>query len=159
MAIRKIVQYPDPVLKEKASPVTKFRSHLHKLLDDMAETMYAAPGVGLAAPQVGILKKVIVIDIGQGLLEVVNPYIVEKSGEQVLPFEGCLSIPDRLGQVYRANYLQIRGQDRFGLPFALEAEGYLARVFQHEIDHLNGILFIDVAEQVFRREDVEEGNG
>jgi peptide deformylase len=158
MAIRRIIQYPDPVLKEKARSVTKFHGRLHKLLDDMAETMYAAPGVGLAAPQVGILKRVIVIDTGHGLIEMVNPYIVKRSEEQIPLLEGCLSIPDRLGRVYRANHLQVKGQDRFGNPFDMEVEGYVARAFQHEIDHLNGILFIDVAERVFRRGEVEEEN-
>jgi peptide deformylase len=158
MAIRKIVQYPDPVLKEKAKPVTKFHARLHKLLDDMAETMYDAPGVGLAAPQVGILKRVIVVDVGDGLIEMVNPEIVEQSGEQISPPEGCLSIPNLLGEVRRANYLKLKAQDRFGNPFEMEAEGYLARAFQHEIDHLNGVLFIDVAERVFRPEEVEVEN-
>ncbi|SFJ61946.1 peptide deformylase [Thermoflavimicrobium dichotomicum] len=156
MAIRKIVQYPDPILKEKAKPVTKFHARLHKLLDDMAETMYDAQGVGLAAPQVGILKRVIVVDIGDGLIEMVNPEIVEKSGEQISPPEGCLSIPGLVGEVRRANKIKVVGQDRYGNPMEVEAEGYLARAFQHEVDHLNGILFIDIAERVYRREEEEE---
>jgi peptide deformylase len=154
VAIRKIVLVPDPILKEKARPVTKFTERLHKLLDDMAETMYDAPGVGLAAPQVGILKRVIVIDIGEGLIEMVNPEIVEKSGEQIAQ-EGCLSIPDLLSDVRRAEKVKVRGQDRFGNPVEMEAEGFLARAFQHEIDHLNGVLMIDVAEKTYRREEVE----
>jgi peptide deformylase len=154
MAIRQIVKYPDPVLKKKAKTVTKFHERLHKLLDDMAETMYDAPGVGLAAPQVGILKRVIVIDIGEGLIEMVNPEIVEKSGEQIAQ-EGCLSIPDLLSDVRRAEKVKVRGQDRFGNPVEMEAEGFLARAFQHEIDHLNGVLMIDVAEKTYRREEVE----
>ncbi|MFC7442379.1 peptide deformylase [Laceyella putida] len=152
MAIRKIVQYPDPVLKSKAKQVTKFHDRLHKLLDDMAETMYDANGVGLAAPQVGILKRVIVVDIGEGLIEMVNPEIVEQRGEQLTPPEGCLSIPNLIGDVRRANYIKVVGQDRYGNPMEVEAEGYLARAFQHEVDHLNGILFIDVAERVYRPE-------
>jgi len=155
MSIRKIVQYPDPVLKQKAKPVTKFHERLHKLLDDMAETMYDARGVGLAAPQVGILKRVIVVDVGDGLYEMVNPEIVEKTGEQIAPPEGCLSIPGLLGDVRRAQWIRVRGQDRHGNPIELEAEGYLARAFQHEIDHLNGILFIDVADRVYRPEPEE----
>lgn len=154
MAIRQIVKYPDPVLKKKAKTVTKFHERLHKLLDDMAETMYDAPGVGLAAPQVGILKRVIVIDIGEGLIEMVNPEIVEKSGEQIAQ-EGCLSIPDLLSDVRRAEKVKVRGQDRFGNPVEMEAECFLARAFQHEIDHLNGVLMIDVAEKTYRREEVE----
>ncbi|KPC74882.1 peptide deformylase [Thermoactinomyces vulgaris] len=150
MAIRRIVQYPDPVLKSKAKPVTKFHDRLHKLLDDMAETMADARGVGLAAPQVGILKRAIVVDIGEGLIEMVNPEIVERRGEQLSPPEGCLSIPNLIGDVRRANYIKVKGQDRYGQPMEIEAEGYLARAFQHEIDHLNGVLFIDVAERVYR---------
>lgn len=150
MAIRKIVQYPDPVLKKKARKVTKFHNRLHKLLDDMAETMYDAQGVGLAGPQVGVLKRVIVVDIGDGLFEMVNPEIVEKYGEQLSPPEGCLSIQGLLGEVRRAEKIKVVGQDRYGKEIEIEAEGYLARAFQHEVDHLNGILFIDVAERVFR---------
>ena len=156
MAIRRIVQYPDPVLKKKARTVTKFHARLHKLLDDMAETMYDAPGVGLAAPQVGILKRAIVIDIGEGLIEMVNPEIVEKSGEQIIQSEGCLSIPDLLSDVRRAEKVKVKGQDRHGNPIEMEAEGYLARAFQHEIDHLNGVLMIDVAERTYRKEEVEK---
>lgn len=156
MAVRRIVTYPNPILREKAKTVTKFHARLHKLLDDMAETMYDAPGVGLAAPQVGILKRAIVIDIGEGLIEMVNPEIVEKSGEQIEPPEGCLSIPNLRGEVRRANKVKVVGQDRYGKPIEMEAEGFLARAFQHEIDHLNGVLFIDIAERTFRLDEVEE---
>lgn len=159
MSIRRIVQYPDPILREKAQPVKKFHARLHKLLDDMAETMYDAKGVGLAAPQVGILKRVIVVDPGDGLIEVVNPELVDLEGEQLAPPEGCLSIPGLLGEVRRANRLKVKGQNRYGEPFEMEAEGYLARIFQHEVDHLNGILFIDRAERVFRPEEEEDGEG
>lgn len=155
MSIRKIVKYPDPILKEKAVEVTKFNERLSKLLDDMAETMYDANGVGLAAPQIGISKRVIVVDVGEELIEMVNPEIIEKSGEQIEPPEGCLSIPGLLGYVKRANVIRIKGQDRNGNKVEMKAEGFLARAFQHEIDHLNGVLFIDIAEKVFRP---EEGN-
>lgn len=155
MAIRKIVQYPDPILKRQARTVKKFNERLHKLLDDMAETMYDAPGVGLAAPQVGISKRVLVVDVGEGLFEIVNPEIVEKSGEQISPPEGCLSIQGLLGEVRRAKKIKVTGQDRNGNPIEIEAEDYFARALQHEIDHLNGILFIDVAERVFRPEEEE----
>lgn len=157
MAIRKIVLVPDPILKEKAKTVTKFNSRLHKLLDDMADTMYDAPGVGLAAPQVGISKRVIVVDDGQGLIEVVNPELSRMSGEQLDPPEGCLSIPGLLGEVRRAEKVYLKGQDRNGEPFELEAEGYLARILQHEVDHLNGVLFTDIAERVFEPQSEEEG--
>lgn len=150
MAIRQIVQYPDPILKREAKEVTKFTERLHRLLDDMAETMYDAHGVGLAAPQVAILKRVMVVDVGEGLHEFVNPVIVEKSGEQIEPAEGCLSIPGLLGRVRRSQKIRVKAQDRNGNPFEIEAEGYFARAIQHEIDHLNGVLFLDVAEKVWR---------
>jgi len=151
MAIRLIVKDPDPVLRERAKEVTKFNANLHKLLKDMADTMYDAKGVGLAAPQIGILKRVIVIDIGDehGLIEMVNPEIVEREGEQIGP-EGCLSIPGLNGIVRRAQRVVVKGQDRNGNPFTVEAEGYLARAFQHEVDHLNGVLFTDIADEVYR---------
>jgi len=155
MAIRIIVKEPDPVLRKKSKPVTKFTRHLHKLLDDLAETMYDANGVGLAAPQVGILKRVIVIDTreeeGAGLIEMVNPEIIARQGTQLGP-EGCLSIPGLNGDVQRAEKIKVRGQDRHGQPVEMDAEGFLARAFQHELDHLNGILFIDVAETIYERE-------
>ncbi|PTM59137.1 peptide deformylase [Desmospora activa] len=155
MAIRKIVLVPDPILKEKAKPVTKFNARLHKLLDDMADTMYDAPGVGLAAPQVGISKRVIVLDGGEGLIEVINPVLEEREGEQLGP-EGCLSIPGLQGDVRRAERLRVKGQDRNGDPIEMEAEGYLARIFQHEVDHLNGVLFTEVADRVYQPAQEEE---
>jgi peptide deformylase len=150
MSIRLIVKHPDPVLRERAQEVTKFNANLHKLLDDMAETMYDADGVGLAAPQVGILKRVIVVDAGdeQGLIELVNPEIVLREGEQLGP-EGCLSIPGLQGDVRRAQKVVVKGQDRNGNPVQYEGTDLLARAFQHEVDHLNGVLFIDLAESVY----------
>ncbi|WP_028561502.1 peptide deformylase [Paenibacillus pinihumi] len=150
MSIRIIVKEPDPVLRERAKEVTKFNSNLHKLLRDMAETMYDAEGVGLAAPQIGILKRVIVVDVGDdnGLIEMVNPEIIEKSGEQLGP-EGCLSIPNINGDVLRYKDIKVKGQDRDGNEIIVEASEYLARAFQHEVDHLNGILFTDLAENVY----------
>ncbi len=156
MAIRKIVLVPDPILKEKARRVTKFNERLHKLLDDMADTMVDAPGVGLAAPQVGISKRVIVADDGNGLIEAVNPEIFDKEGEQLDPPEGCLSIPGLLGEVRRAEKVRPKAQDRQGQFFELEAEGYLARILQHEVDHLNGILFTDIADRVFEPKQEED---
>ncbi|MFC4076462.1 peptide deformylase [Salinithrix halophila] len=155
MAIRKIVKVPDPILKEKAKKVTKFNERLHKLLDDMAETMYDAPGVGLAAPQVGISKRVIVLDDGNGLIEAVNPELSDREGEEISPPEGCLSIPGLLGDVRRARRVRVKALDRNGNPFEIEAEGYLARIFQHEVDHLDGVLFTDIADRVFKP--TEEG--
>lgn len=157
MAIRTIVKHPDPILREKAMVVTKFNANLHKLLDDMAETMYDADGVGLAAPQVGISKRVIVMDCGDGLIEVVNPEIVAFEGEQFDYPEGCLSIPGLRGDVRRHEWIKLRGQDRNGNEIELEANGLLSRCAQHEIDHLNGVLFIDVADKVYQVSPDEEG--
>lgn len=146
MSIRIIVKDPDPVLREVAKEVTKFNSNLKKLLKDMAETMYDAEGVGLAAPQIGISKRVIVVDVGDenGLVEMVNPVILEREGEQIGP-EGCLSIPNLNGEVLRADRIVVQGQNSDGETFQLEATGFFARAFQHEIDHLNGVLFTDIA--------------
>ncbi|WP_115990876.1 peptide deformylase [Cohnella lupini] len=157
MSIRLIVKHPDAVLRERAQEVTKFNSNLHKLLDDMADTMYDADGVGLAAPQVGILKRVIVVDVGDEheLIELVNPEIVLAEGEQLGP-EGCLSIPGLQGDVKRSNRIVIRGQDRNGKPIQYESTEFLSRAFQHEVDHLNGVLFIDTAESVYEARKPEE---
>ncbi len=156
MAIRIIVKAPDPVLREVSKPVTKINKNIHKLLDDMAETMYDAEGVGLAAPQIGILKRVIVIDVGDehGLIEMINPEIIASSGEQFGP-EGCLSIPGIRGDVRRAEKVTVKGLDRDGNEITIEGSELLARAFQHEIDHLNGILFTDLAETVYKWEPTE----
>ncbi|HBI03929.1 MAG TPA: peptide deformylase [Paenibacillaceae bacterium] len=148
MSLRIIVKHPDPVLREMCKPVQKFNANLHKLLDDMAETMYMAEGVGLAAPQVGNLKRVVVIDVGSGLLEMVNPEIIDRRGVQVGP-EGCLSIPTLMGDVRRAKWVRARAYDRYGKEFTLEGSDLLARAIQHEIDHLNGVLFIDLAIRIY----------
>jgi len=146
MSIRLIVKEPDTVLREVAKPVTKFNSNLKKLLKDMAETMYDADGVGLAAPQIGISKRIIVVDVGDenGLVEMVNPVIIERDGEQLGP-EGCLSIPNINGEVLRADHIVVQGQNSDGETFTVEATGYFSRAFQHEVDHLNGVLFTDIA--------------
>lgn len=156
MAVRRIVQHPDSILKQRANKVVKFEDRLHKLLDDLKETMYDANGVGLAATQVGVLKRAFVVDIGNGPIEVVNPEIAEKTGWQVDILEGCLSIPHVSGIVRRAMKIKITYQDRNGKPIEKDIEGYLARVFQHEIDHLDGILFLDRAEKIFTRGKEEE---
>ncbi|MCU6708954.1 peptide deformylase [Paenibacillus sp. J5C_2022] len=157
MSIRLIVKEPDPVLHEVAKEVTKFNANLQKLLKDMAETMYDANGVGLAAPQIGILKRVIVVDVGDenGLVKMVNPVITEREGEQIGP-EGCLSIPGINGEVRRAERIVVEGQDAAGERFTIEAKGYFARAFQHEIDHLNGILFTEIADSVYEVTDRPE---
>jgi peptide deformylase len=158
MAIKFIVKDPDPVLREHAKPVPKITPNIHKLLDDMADTMYEAQGVGLAAPQIGILKRVIVMDCGEefgGLIELINPEIISKEGEQYGP-EGCLSIPGLQGDVRRAQKCTAKGWDRNGKEIVVEGTDLLARCIQHEVDHLNGVLFTDVADKVYRPEPEEE---
>ena len=146
MAIRQIVQIGDPVLRKKSKVVEKIDQKIIQLLDDMADTMYHADGVGLAAPQVGILKRVVVIDIGDGLLELINPEIIETSGEQ-LDDEGCLSVVGEAGAVRRPYRVKVRAFDRNGNLFEIEGEELLARAFCHEIDHLEGVLFVDKIER------------
>lgn len=148
MAVYQIVRIGESILKEKAQEVAKITPNTHKLLDNMADTMYEANGVGLAAPQIGIPKRVVVIDIGDGLFELINPVIVKKAGEEVEQ-EGCLSIPNLVGDVRRAKKIVAQALNRDGELMEYEVEGLLARAFQHEIDHLNGILFVDVAEKVY----------
>lgn len=155
MAIRIIVKHPDPILREKALEVRKINANIIKLLDDMADTMYDAEGVGLAAPQVGISKRVAVIDTGDeehGLIELINPEIISKSGEQLGP-EGCLSFPGLLGDVRRAMVCKVRALNRDGETFEIEGEGLLARALQHEIDHLNGILFTEFVERYYDKQE------
>jgi peptide deformylase len=159
MAIRIIVKEPDPILREIAKPVPKVTSNIVKLLEDMAETMYDAGGVGIAAPQVGIQKRVILVDPHDGeteLIELINPVIVKSDGEQ-FGAEGCLSIPGLNGDVMRKLNVTVTGWDRKGNDITIEASDYLARIFQHEIDHLNGILFTDIAESVYKIPPVEPG--
>ncbi|MCC0631580.1 MULTISPECIES: peptide deformylase [unclassified Clostridioides] len=146
MALRQIVQIGEPVLRKKSKKVEKIDAKIIQLLDDMAETMYDADGVGLAAPQVGILKRVVVIDIGEELIELINPEIIETSGEQI-DDEGCLSVVGESGEVKRPNYVKVRALNRNGETIELEGEELLARAFCHEIDHLDGILFVDKIEK------------
>lgn len=143
-----IVCIGDPILREKAVEVKRFNENLHQLLDDMAETLYAADGVGLAAPQVGISKQVVVVDIGDehGLIELINPKIVASEGVEE-DVEGCLSVPGKSGIVKRAKKVTVEAQDRDGKPFTIKGEDLLARAFQHEIDHLKGILYVDIMER------------
>lgn len=142
MAIRNVVKEGDDVLRKKARPVIEFNKRLHELLDDMAETMYATNGVGLAANQVGILRRVVVIDVGEGLIELVNPEIVSKSGNQQ-EVEGCLSSPGEYGITDRPMKVKVEAFDRFGNEVSYEGEALLARAFCHELDHLDGVLFKD----------------
>ena len=146
MAIRNIRKNGDPVLRKVSKVVTNFEDRTQILIDDMIETMNEAKGVGLAAPQVGILKRIVVIDIGEGPIVLVNPEIVEAKGE-VNEKEGCLSVPGKEGNVVRPEYVKVKAQDRRGNAIELEGEELLARAFCHEIDHLNGILYIDKLEK------------
>lgn len=140
MAIREIVKEGDPCLAKVCRPVEKFDERLWMLLDDMVETMHTADGVGLAAPQVGILRRAVTIDIGDGLLELINPKVVEAEGEQQ-EAEGCLSCPGVYGITSRPYRVRVEALDRHGKPFSVEGEDLLARALCHEIDHLDGILF------------------
>ena len=157
MAIRNIVKDGDPILKKKCRPVEKFDKKLAILLDDMAETMHQANGVGLAAPQVGMLRRVVVIDVGEGVIELVNPKIIAYSGEQE-GIEGCLSFPGEWGLAKRPNYVKVKAQDRNGDEFEIDGEELLARAFCHEIDHLNGVVFKDVCERMLTKKEIEEMN-
>ncbi len=147
MAVLEIKKYPDKVLSEKTTPVNEFDSELQKLIDDMIETMYAAPGIGLAANQVGVSKRVAVIDVNatdekSSLFVLVNPEIVHKEGANDSE-EGCLSIPGYTTVIKRADEVKVEGLDRHGRPIEIEGSGLLARALQHEIDHLDGVLLID----------------
>ena len=160
MALRNIVKDGDDILKKKCRPVERFDQKLWVLLDDMADTMHHANGVGLAAPQVGIMRRVAVVDIDveqKGVIELVNPQIIAYSGEQC-GNEGCLSFPGQWGIVKRPNYVKVRAQNRHGEEFEIEGRELLARAFCHEIDHLNGVVFRDVAERMLTPKEIEEMN-
>ena len=152
MALRNIVKLGDDVLRKKCRAVTMIDSKTHELLDDMAQTMHAANGVGLAAPQVGLLKRIVVIDVGDGVIELINPEIIACSGEQT-DDEGCLSVPDKFLPVRRPNVVKVRALDRYGKSFTMEGEGLLARAFCHEIDHLDGKIFLDVYKEQQKNKD------
>jgi len=162
MVFRKIITLPDPVLRRKAKPVTKFDRNLHTLIDDMVETMREAPGVGLAAPQIGLSERLLVVeyyereedeeieDAPKKVWAVINPEIVKASEETAMGVEGCLSIPGLVGEVERNEEVLVKGLNRHGKPMKIKAKGWLARIFQHEIDHLNGILFTDLATRIWQ---------
>jgi len=146
VALREIRHYErDEVLRKKARPVDKIDDRILTLLDDMAETMYKAEGVGLAAPQVGILRRVVVIDIGEGIIELINPEIIEQEGEQI-GAEGCLSVPGLSGIVKRPARVVVTALNRHGERIKIQGEDLLARALCHEIDHLDGILYLDKVE-------------
>ena len=159
MAVRKILRIGDETLRRKARAVDTIDERIHTLLDDMAQTMYESEGAGLAAPQVGILRRVVVIDVGDGLIELINPEILSQEGEQINP-EGCLSIPGRRCTVKRPQKVVVRALDRNGHPFEMTGEGFLAIAFSHELDHLEGILYVDkMIEDVTDKLDEEDEEG
>ena len=155
--VRNILKFGDETLRKQCKPMQKYDLRLWLLLRDMADTMYKAEGVGLAAPQVGILRRVVVIDVEDehGLIELINPEIIATEGEQE-GSEGCLSAPGRRGYVKRPNKVTVKAQDRKGKPFEITGEGLLARAFCHEIDHLNGVLYSDVEEYEITDDEEEQ---
>ena len=155
MGLRKIMTVKEPCLHKVCRPVEKFDGKLHRLLDDMKETLAEANGVGLAAPQVGILRRVVVVDTGEEMLELVNPELLETSGEQV-GSEGCLSVPGKYGLVKRPNYAKVRAYDRDGNEFEVEGEELMARCFCHELDHLDGIVYTEIMERYLTEEEMKE---
>ena len=154
MALLDIKKAGAPVLKEVCAPVQRVDAKLKALLDDMAETMYKSNGIGLAAPQIGKAIRVVVIDVGEGLIEMINPLITHREGK-VIDSEGCLSVPNIFGDVERAEKVTVEFTNRFGKRKKLKAEQLLARCIQHELDHLDGVLFIDIAKSL-RQEAVNE---
>ena len=156
MAIRKIVELGDEALRKVCKPQETFGLRLWTLLKDMADTMNKAEGVGLAAPQVGILRRVVVIDVGEGLVELINPEIIERSEEAQTGREGCLSLPGRQAIVTRPMRVKVKAQDRKGREFEVEGEGLFARALCHEIDHLDGRLYIDVMDRELTREEIQQ---
>ena len=156
MALRNIVTVGDPVLTKKCRPVVKFDDRLAELIEDMKETMQHANGVGLAAPQVGVLRRIVVVDTGDGLVELVNPEIVSKSDELQTGVEGCLSLPGEYGIVTRPMYVTVRAQDRHGDWYEYDGEELVARCFCHEIDHLDGHMYTEIAEKMLTPEELEQ---
>lgn len=169
MTLRTIVTLPDPVLRRKARAVTTFDKKLQTVIDDMIETMRDAPGVGLAAPQIGISDRLIVVEYYENeqaeeaeeeakkkVWVMLNPEIVKASDEKVMGVEGCLSVPNLVGEVERHEAVQVKGLNRRGQPMRVKASGWLARIFQHEIDHTNGVVFTDLATHVWLPETDEE---
>ena len=154
MGLRKILTTKDPALHKVCKPMVNFDNRLFRLLDDMKETLIDSGGVGLAAPQVGILRRVVLVDTGEEILELINPSLLETDGEQVGP-EGCLSVPGKYGLVKRPYYAKVRAQDRDGNWFEAEGEELIARCFCHELDHLDGIIYTEVMERYLTPEELE----
>lgn len=166
MSQREILTYPHPILRIKGKPVKTFDKEFQTLVDEMIETMREAPGVGLAAPQIGQSLQLLVVEFGSEVDDdspkkvyvLVNPEIVERSNEMVTDMEACLSVPGLAGEVERHESIMVKALNRHGQPMKIKAKGWLARIFQHEIDHLNGVLYIDRASKVFRPTEEELAN-
>lgn len=165
MAIREVIKLPHPTLRRKAHKVVDFNSDLQALFEDMIDTMRDEPGVGLAAPQVNISQRLIVVeypiddsipDAEPKIFVLVNPTITNQSEEKVKGVEGCLSVPNLFGEVERSQSITITGQNQFGKKTTINAQGWLARIFQHEVDHLNGVLFVDRTNVLYEPEDISE---
>jgi peptide deformylase len=164
MALLEIITVPNPILRRKAHKVEDFGREFQNIVADMVETMRDAPGVGLAAPQVALSVRLIVIEYGpdedenvpKKLYVVANPEIIEKSEEKIAGIEGCLSVPDLIGEVDRHEWIVVKGLNRHGKPFKIKAEGWLARIFQHEIDHVEGILYTDLTDKLWAPRDEDE---
>ena len=154
MGLRKILTDKEPALHKVCKPVVNFDGRLHSLLDDMRQTLLDSGGVGLAAPQVGILRRVVLVDTGEEILELINPTLVETDGEQEGP-EGCLSVPGKYGLVKRPYFAKVRAQDRFGDWYEAEGEELIARCFCHELDHLDGIVYTQVMDRYLTEEELE----
>jgi len=154
MGLRKILTDEDPALHKTCKPVVNFDNRLHTLLDDMRQTLIESGGVGLAAPQVGILRRVVLVDVETEILELINPTLVETSGEQI-GAEGCLSVPGRYGLVKRPNYAKVRAQDRNGNWYEAEGEELIARCFCHELDHLDGIIYTEIMDRFLTEEELQ----
>ena len=153
MGLRNILTDKEPALHKTCRPVTAFDAKLHKLLDDMHETLEDSGGVGLAAPQIGILRRIVLVDNGEEVLELINPTMLETDGEQIGP-EGCLSVPGKYGLVKRPYYAKVRAQDREGNWYEVEGEELIARCFCHELDHLDGIIYTEVMERFLTDEEL-----
>ncbi len=149
MSIKEIITYPAPVLRKKSEPVEEIDEEIKKLIEDMTETMYASRGIGLAAIQTGILKCVIVVNVGEGLVELINPEMLEDEGETQME-EGCLCLPGVMVEIRRSENIKVKGLNRKGEEIVINAEGLLARALQHEIDHLKGVLIIDKVSKMKR---------
>lgn len=154
MAIRSIVKEGDEILRKKSREVTVFDEKLWELLDDMAQTMYKANGVGLAAVQVGVLRQAVVIDVGDGLIELINPVITKKKGGEIMDAEGCLSFPGEYGMVSRPKKVEVRALNRYGKPITVKGDDLLARALCHEIDHLSGRVFKDLVYRMLTQEEI-----